>query len=207
MNINRDEDRNKQKPKMSYFQAFFNLKPKDVRETVIISPIIYPKPFEKIIGKKGKHSKSILGYLVANFKKITFIKTPMTQSAVYDLVVLLKGTKCKKIFFVGAIGGLAKGLKIGDTVIASRAKYVYSVNSIHEETKKKLLALKKKGVVGIDFETKAFFKAAKSAKLKPVACYVVTDLPLSKPFYREKTEREKARIKQSIDQILSALVS
>ncbi|MBU0671539.1 MAG: hypothetical protein KJ732_00760, partial [Candidatus Margulisbacteria bacterium] len=170
-----------------YFKAFFGINPSAVRKRVIISPIVFPKQFEKITGEQGKHYKSILSYHVANFKRLTFVKAPMTQSAVADIVQLLKLTKCCELVFIGAIGGLDKGLKVGDTVIAGRAKYIYSVGSIHEETKARMLALKKKGIIGIDFENRAFFRAAKKTGLKPMACYVVTDLPLTKPFYRKMT--------------------
>jgi purine-nucleoside phosphorylase len=187
---------------MKIFKAFFGIGPKSIKKRVIISPIIYPKQFEKKIGKEAKHFKSILSYLVANFGDITFIKTPMTQSAVYDLVVLLKETLCEEVVFIGAIGGLAKGLKIGDLVEIERAKDIYSVSSIHEETKKKMTALKKEGVVGIDFEAESFFKAAKQIKLLAKAYFVVTDLPLSKPFYHAKTENEKQRIKSAVEQVI-----
>lgn len=178
------------------------LKPNAIRETVVFSPVVYPKQFEKVIGEKGKHYKSILGYLVANFKNITFVKTPMTQAAVSDVVLLLSRTGCRKVFFIGAIGGLAKELNIGDVVVTDKARHVYSVRSIHEETRKKLLHLQKKGVIGIDFENRAFFSAARKAKLSAIAYYVVTDLPLAKPFYIGTTKREKTKIKDSIIQIL-----
>ncbi|NQT29034.1 MAG: hypothetical protein HQ596_00535 [Candidatus Saganbacteria bacterium] len=64
---------------LKYFKAFFGVKPSVIRKTVVISPIIYPKQFEKIYAKSGKHSKTVLGYLVVNFSDTTFIKTPMTQ--------------------------------------------------------------------------------------------------------------------------------
>lgn len=187
---------------MKYFKAFFALKPNAVRETVVLSPVVYPKQFEKISGEKGKHCKSILGYLVANFKNITFVKTPMTQAAVSDAVLLLSRTGCKKTVFIGAIGGLARELKIGDVVATDKAKHVYSVKSIHEETRKKMLSLRKKGVIGIDFESRAFFSAAKKAKLPATAYYVVTDLPLTKPFYIKKTKREKHKIKSALEEII-----
>ena len=185
-----------------FFGAFFALKPRAVQETVILSPIVYPKQFERVIGKKGKHHKSILGYLVANFKNITFVKTPMTQAAVSDAVLLLAKTPCRKIVFIGAMGGLARELKIGDVVVTDKAKHVYSVRSIHEETRKKLLSLRKKGVIGIDFESRAFFSAAKKSKISATAYYVVTDLPLTKPFYSKKTKREKHKIKSALEEII-----
>ncbi len=186
-----------------YFKAFFAMNPKQVRRTAILSPIIYPKLFEKIAKQTGRHYKSILGYLIANFRRFTFIKTPMTQGAVLDAVLLLAKTKCKKVVFVGAIGALQKGLKIGDIV---ETKKVYSVGSIHEETKGKLISLRKKGIIGIDFESHAFFSAAKKAKLSAAAYYVVTDLPLSKPFYQKKNKKEQQRIKDSIHKVINNLV-
>ena len=85
--------------KEKYFKAFFGVGPKSIRSKVIISPIIYPQQFEKLIGKKGQHYKSILSYLVVNFNELTFIKTPMTQAAVADLVALSPQTKCREVFF------------------------------------------------------------------------------------------------------------
>ncbi|MEE8637777.1 MAG: hypothetical protein V3T21_01900 [Candidatus Margulisiibacteriota bacterium] len=183
-----------------FFKAFFALKPGAIQETVILSPVVYPKQFERVTGEKGKHYKSILGYLVANFKNTTFVKTPMTQAAVSDAVLLLSKTGCKKTVFIGAIGGLARGLKIGDVVATNKPRHVYSVRSIHEETRKKLLYLRKKGIVGIDFESRAFFAAARKAKLAARAFYVVTDLPLTKPFYIKKTKREKHKIKFALEE-------
>ena len=187
---------------LKYFKAFFALNPKQIRRSVVISPIIYPKRFGA-----QKVNKSILGYLVANFKRFTFVKTPMTQSAVCDLVFLLKKTPCQEIIFIGAIGGLQKGMKIGDVVCSQEAKDIYSVNSIHEETRKKLLALRKKWVMGIDFESRAFFAAAKRAKISAYACYVVTDLPLSKPFYLPKSEKERGRIQKAMERIINGCVN
>lgn len=178
------------------FGAFFVLKPKEIKASVVISPILYPKHF----GSAEIH-KSVLSYLVADFPGFTFVKTPMTQSAVFDLVLLLKKTKCREVVFIGALGGLLKGLKIGDVVTTNSAKPIQSVSSIHEETRKNLLAWRRRGVVGIDFETKAFFAAAKKAKLYARARYVVTDLPLNKPFYCEKSPEEKARIQIVLKQL------
>ena len=171
----------------------------------MFSPIVYPRQFEKAIGEKGKHFKSILGYLVANFRRLTFIKTPMTQAAVSDAVLLLSRAGCKKVIFIGALGGLAKGFKIGDKFQTDRTRDVHSVKSIHEETRKKLLALQKKGVIGIDFESRGFFAAAKKAKLAARAFYVVTDLPLTRPFYSGTTAGEKKKIKDSLSSCLYAI--
>ena len=188
-----------------YFKAFFGVAPKSIKPAVVISPIIYPKQFEKISGKKGKHYKSILGYLLANFKGMTFIKTPMTQSAVFDLVVMLCQTGAKKIIFIGAIGGIEKGLRIGDVLLLNSAREIYSVKSMHEETDEKLKSLRKKGIFGVDFETKAFFSAARRARLSAMVALVVTDLPLKKPFYLKKTKKEETEIHAAIEYIIQSV--
>lgn len=192
---------------MNFFRSFFAISPSAVKKIVVISPIVYPKQFEKISGLKGKHYKSILGYLIANFKAFTYVKTPMTQSAVADLMVLLKKTKCREVYFIGAVGGLEPGLKIGDILVTEKAKEVYSFSSIHDETAQKLKALRKKGVLGIDFESRVFFQGAKKAKLDPLACYVVTDLPLSRPFYKPKTQKEKNQIQSCLHYIIKLIAA
>ncbi|MFC1568229.1 hypothetical protein ACFL37_00850 [Candidatus Margulisiibacteriota bacterium] len=184
------------------FHAFFGLKPAAVMATVVISPIVYPNRFGKV-----KYHKTILGYLVANLKQFTFIKTPMTQSAVADAVLLLAKTPCKNVIFIGAMGGLAKGLEIGDVFQTNKSKDVHSVSSIHEETKQKLLSLRKKCVKGVDFESRAFFAAARKAKLLAKAYYVVTDLPLSRPFYLGTTSSDNKKIQAAVSLCLSALVA
>ena len=131
----------------------------------------------------------------------------MTQSAVADLMVLLKKTKCREVYFIGAVGGLEKGLKIGDILATEKSKEVYSFSSIHDETPKKIKALRKQGVLGIDFESQAFFSNAKKLKLDPLACYVVTDLPLSKPFYKAKTQKEQNRIQSCLQYIVKLIAA
>ncbi|PIS28960.1 hypothetical protein COT42_06575 [Candidatus Saganbacteria bacterium CG08_land_8_20_14_0_20_45_16] len=181
-----------------YFQAFFAVKPAAIQRTVLVSPIIYPNQFEKMLGQKGQHSRALLGYLLANFKGLTFIKTAMSQAAVADLVLLLKGTKCRQVIFLGAIGALASGFKIGDTYATDKAQEIYSFASLHDETVVKLKALKKQGVIGIDIESQAFFSAAKKVGLKAQAYYVITDLPLCKPFYKPQTPKERQKIREAV---------
>jgi purine-nucleoside phosphorylase len=184
------------------FKAFWGVNPPEVRKTVIISPVIYPKQFEKMFGEGGTHFKTILSYLVANYQHITYIKTPMTQSAVYDAMALLSKTSCERVVFIGAIGGLQKNMRIGDVVASRKSRDIYSVNSIHEETRDKLEKLRKTGVLGVDFESRSFFKAARKNKLSAQAYYVVTDLPLTKPFYIERTQKEAEMIQKAINKIL-----
>ena len=176
-----------------FFRAFFGMGPASIRRRVVISPVIYPNRLGKV-----RYRRSVLGYLVVYLRHMTFVKAPMTQAAVSDAVLLLKNTPCREVVFIGAMGGLAKGLKIGDIFRTSRAKEVHSVSSLHAEPRRKMFSLRKRGVVGIDFESRAFFSAARKAKLSATAYYVVTDLPLTKPFYLGNTAREKERIALSL---------
>jgi purine-nucleoside phosphorylase len=190
-----------------YFSAFWGLKPEQIKATIIVSPNIYPQRFAKIIDEKFSPKKSIWGNLVANFKNFTYVKTPMLQSAVADLIALLPKTKCRKLVFLGAIGALSKGIKIGDVIMTDKARQIFSVKSAHEETKEKMLALRKKGILGVDFESRAFFAAAKKIKLPARAYYVVTDLPLTKPFYQKRTKVEKERIQAAVDRAVRQIYS
>jgi purine-nucleoside phosphorylase len=126
----------------------------------------------------------------------------MTQAAVSDAVLLLSKTPCRRLIFIGAIGGLAKSLQVGDVVEASGPRPIYSVKSIHAETKKKLLQLRRKGVVGIDFESRGFFSTARKAKLSATAYYVATDLPLTKPFFAKKSKKQEHKIRSALDEIM-----
>ena len=186
-----------------YFKSFFAISSNQIRKTVVISPIIYPNQLEKALGQKGKQYKSILGYLIVQFKTFTFIKTPMSQAAVADLMVLLEETQCSNVIFMGAMGALATNFKIGDTFLTADPTDIYSFASIHDETDQKLKALKRAGIVGIDFESAVYFKIAKKLKIKAKASYVVTDLPLVKSFYKLKTKLEKKRIKDSLVSLVS----
>ena len=190
-----------------YFQAFWGLKPKQIRPTVILSPTIYPNKLAGLIGEKISVEKSILGYFAADFKVCTYIKTPMMQGAVGDAITLLKKTACRQIIFIGGLGGLQPGMKIGDIILTNNPDHVYSFSSIHEETRPKLLSLKRRKVLGIDFESQVFFTASKKSGLSAKAYYVLTDLPLTKPFYEPRTEGEEAVIADSISQILRKISS
>lgn len=172
-------------------KAFIGVKPGRVKRLVIISPILYPNQLKT----KEKPIKSILGYLVVNSDNFTFIKAPMLQSAVKDLVIILKRTKCREVLFIGAAGGLDENFAIGDVIEIKNGRKIYSFDSILEESPIKLRSLKKKGILAIDLEVKAFFLAAKKAGLKAMARLIITDLPLTKPYYLEKSQEEREAIK------------
>ncbi|MFA5840005.1 MAG: hypothetical protein WC890_05045 [Candidatus Margulisiibacteriota bacterium] len=192
--------------KQKLFEAIVGMRAEEVKKTVIISPIIYPTQLAKIINQKIDYQRSILGYLTANIGAITFVKTSMTQGAVSDLVKLLVETECAEVVFIGAIGGLQSSLKIGDTVEVNTAKNIHSFHSMLDQTIHKLKLLQAKGMIGIDFESQVFFKEAKKAMLLAQAYYVVTDLPLTKPFYLAKSKDEEEKIQLAIRKIIQNLL-
>ncbi len=187
---------------MKYFKAILGISPNQIRPTVIISPIIYPKHF----GQKTSADKSQLGFITVDLGNITLIKTPMTQGAVKDAVLLLAQTRCRQIVFAGAIGGLSKDLKIGDILVTNNPKHIFSFDSLSDETPEKLKQLQKQKVLGIDFESRALFAAAKKVKLPVTAYYVVTVRPPRKPFYLKKTAKEKQRVTDALDQIVKLVI-
>lgn len=195
------------KLKSHYFSAFWGMRPERIKATVIISPIIFPQQFAKVINEKAPIQKALWGNLVTNLKKCTFIKTPMLQSAVADAMALLAKTKCIEIIFLGAIGALSDRIRIGDVVVTNKSKQIHSMNSVHEETQSKMQALEKKGVVGIDFESRAFFSAAKKNGISALAYYIVTDLPLTKPFYLKRTKVENNRIQDAVVKVIRQIYS
>lgn len=179
------------------FKTILGISPRRIKPTVILSPLLYPKHF----GVKGPVLKSVQGFLTVDLGKITLIKVPMSQGAIKDAVRLLKGTRCRQLIFVGAIGGLEKSLGIGDVLVTGNPKHIFSFACLTDETRESLLKAKKRGALGIDFESEALFAAAQEANLSLTAYYVVTDLPLKKPFYMKRTKREKELIAEALDQI------
>ncbi|MCX5750955.1 MAG: hypothetical protein NT099_04735 [Candidatus Saganbacteria bacterium] len=110
------------------FQSFLNTEPNEIKEWVILSPIISPSDIKSSLVTDETASKSSLGYLVLNGKGATFIKCPRGSNWAAEIVPLLKETACKKVLFLGAIGGLADNVKIGDLIAGASAQNVCSIS-------------------------------------------------------------------------------
>ena len=206
------------------FEAFLNCEPKEIKATVTLSPILSPKDFNSL----EKAAKSRLGYLILNTEEFTFIKCPRGSNWAAELVPLLKSTDCKRIIFLGALGGLADNLKIGDLVVGETAQIagsledwimdswsptfakasagkldtpptpasstllkktalpkgkIASIPLIVKETDEKLKELKELGFIGIEMESGPLYLACQKEGLEVIGIYVISDLPLSRPFY------------------------
>ena len=195
-------------------EAFLNCEPKEIKATVILSPILSPKDFNSL----EKAAKSRLGYLILNTEEFTFIKCPRGSNWAAELVPLLKSTDCKRIIFLSALGGLADNLKIGDLVVGETAQIagsledwimdswsldtpptpasstllkktalpkgkIASIPLIVKETDEKLKELKELGFIGIEMESGPLYLACQKEGLEVIGIYVISDLPLSRPFY------------------------
>jgi len=97
----------------------FQCEPEMIQSNVIIAPLWKPELF-------SNYSESIIQELDDLFKiwtlsiddfKITYIVTGMGAPNVNEVVLTLGCTPCRKIIFIGSVGGLDKNIGIGDIVI------------------------------------------------------------------------------------------
>jgi purine-nucleoside phosphorylase len=99
---------------MSLIKAFIgNLK--DIKKTVVVSPVFYPNKF----GLKGERTP--VGNIIVH-SSFSYIKTYPSSCWIYDTVLCLKKTKAEKIIFIGTAGALSNKLKIGD-IVTAKNKY------------------------------------------------------------------------------------
>ena len=99
----------------SLYQAFFGNS--EIKERVIISPILYPKKLVPGITEE----RTLLNYTIGTAHNSTFIKCAIGPSHIGDLTLMLKKTPCRKAILLGTIGSLKKQLKIGKVFLASSA--------------------------------------------------------------------------------------
>ena len=224
----------------SLYQAFFgNSK---IKERVIISPIFYPKVLAPLLGSAPQETRTLQNYTIANFiykgKNTSFIKVSIGPSHTGELTIMLKDTPCRQVILLGTIGGINKGMQIGDLFVADSAadgegfsawlkknkpKEIYrpslklskkikarfpnahtgrllTIGSILEETPAVL-----KGYDGVDMESSALFSAAKAANIAAAGIYVVSDLPLTRPFYTIPKE-EQYKILSELNKLLTIII-
>jgi hypothetical protein len=206
---------------MSIEKAFVgNLK--DIKKTVVISPVFYPNKF----GLKGE--KTPVGNIVAHDKLFSYIKTYPGSQWVFDTILCLKKTKAKDIIFIGTAGSISSKYKIGDIVFAPAypdpsykeddewgVVSVFSFNSLLHETKEKLkkitppaLPLCKGGMKGrydvVDLETSSFHEACKNIARTGFVFLLIQDEPLSKPFYKPLSPKDADRLQDGIEKLIRA---
>ena len=94
--------------------------PDKINENVIIAPSWYPQIFQNFIEKidqilDNQHLK-IWNISVSN-KKFTYFVTGVGAPKVIETVLALGCTPCRKIVFIGSVGGLVENFNIGDIII------------------------------------------------------------------------------------------
>lgn len=102
---------------MNTFHKLFGIKPKEIKEDVIITPFLNLEYFRT--SKRNKISKGLL-FEVLTEKYFSVVKTGVGSSFVGDSVVYLKDTPCKRLYFVGSCGAVSN-CKVGELVIADKA--------------------------------------------------------------------------------------
>lgn len=102
---------------MNAFQKLFAVKPKDIKEDVIITPFLNLEFFSS--SKGNKINKGFL-FEVLTEKYFSVVKTGLGSSFVGDVVVYLKDTPCKRIYFIGSCGAVSD-CKVGELVVVDKA--------------------------------------------------------------------------------------
>jgi purine-nucleoside phosphorylase len=98
----------------------FSCNPDEIDENVIIAPSWHPQIFpnftENMVQIFDNQHIKIWNISIDN-KKITYFVTGAGAPKVIETVLALGCTPCKKIIFIGSVGGLSKEFKIGDIII------------------------------------------------------------------------------------------
>jgi purine-nucleoside phosphorylase len=99
--------------------SVFHCEPEMIQNNVIVAPLWRPELFSSSFSGMIQNLDGIfkIWTLSTADLKITYVVTGMGASNVNDIVLSLGCTPCKKIIFIGSVGALDKGIKIGDIII------------------------------------------------------------------------------------------
>ena len=109
-----------------------------------------------------------------------------------------KFVSCDNLFldtfesYIISASGIGKGQR-GD---------IYTIGSLLAETKNNLVAIEKKGFIGIDMEASAIYNAASKINKKILAVLVISDLPLEKNICKVEGSFEKKEIIKRVNEVL-----
>jgi len=100
-------------------RAFYNCEPEVIQSDVILAPAWKPDLFDAYTDNiepifTGFHNDWNLSI---NGKKLTYIQTGIGAPVLMEAVLALGCTPCKRIIFIGSVGGLSPNFNIGDIVI------------------------------------------------------------------------------------------
>jgi len=121
--------------KEKFFNFCYNASPKDLPETVIITPFIPLKTFSDKSCVTKTFKGSLFSGIITKVKSRPFavIFTGMGDRLAADGIMLMEKTPVEKIIFVGACGGLGKA-EIGDLIIPETAFNGEGFSKYHEES-------------------------------------------------------------------------
>lgn len=108
--------------KEKFFEFCYNTSPKDLPETVIITPFIPLKTFSDKSCVRTSFKGSLFSGIMTKVKSRPFavIFTGMGDRLAADGIMLMEKTPVERIIFVGACGGLGKA-SMGDIIIPETA--------------------------------------------------------------------------------------
>lgn len=79
---------------------------------------------------------------------------------------------------------------------------IFTIGALTAESKENLLLIEEKGFSGVDMELSIAYSAAKSAGIKAAGLLIVSDQPLKKPIWEEKSPEEKNRYKRNFEDMV-----
>lgn len=185
---------------------------------IIISPFLPVKTMAQQFGGgcafKGNLFEGCIG------DGLAYVRTGIGASLVRDALLAFQDRK-RAVIFIGSAGGLGS-LKIGDIFIAGEARdwrgryspdaalkelfqsiaadtpvstgAVYSLEAVLDGEEVFLKAREEEGVSACELEVAVFYRTASERGLAALALLYITDLPLERRFWEERTEVEAASI-------------
>lgn len=102
---------------MSHFKKLFSVSSDAIRRDVIITPFLGLEYFRQ--HKGTQRSKGFLFEVLAE-QDFTAIKTGVGASFVGDVVLYLRDTPCRRLYFIGSCAAV-RNFDVGDILIANRA--------------------------------------------------------------------------------------
>jgi purine-nucleoside phosphorylase len=109
-------------------KLLLGIEPSAVSENVLVTPVLSIPFLKKLLNSPLVVDSFVCRTLVS--KEITVIKTSMGASVVGDVVLSLKNTPAKNLFFIGSCGGVNANLD--DIILAEKAVVQESFSLAHD---------------------------------------------------------------------------
>lgn len=118
-----------------FINEIYGCEPKDVAETVILTP---GRKFLNVLKEKVEVEKEFKGFLEGftgsyRGKPVTVIRTLVGSPVASDAAYFLRFTPCKSIIYTGAIGALKENIEIGNIIVPTGAARGEGASKYHAE--------------------------------------------------------------------------